>query len=132
MNLVSRLSVAGAVLVCFAASPVQAEEDQLAPGRMTFAMLAAGQVGLQGYDVYSTLTGMKAGHVENNPMLRGMAGRPGTFIAVKVGLTATTIYAAERMWRNDHKKAAIVLLAVSNGLMTAVAVRNASVLRQRR
>jgi hypothetical protein len=33
---------------------------------------------------------------------------------------------AERLWRDDHRVAAIVLMAASNGLMAVVVSRNAS------
>jgi len=36
--------------------------------------------------------------------------------------------AAEQMWRNHHRVAAIVMMAASNGIMAVVATHNASVL----
>jgi len=84
---------------------------------------------LQAYDVYSTLTGIKHGATESNPLMQDVVGSPAAFIALKAGVTSVSIYAAERMWRQNRKKTAIVMMVASNGLMAYVAAHNASVLR---
>lgn len=87
---------------------------------------------LQGYDTYSTLRAVKQGAVETNPMMAGIVGNPAAFIAVKSGVTVASIYAAERLWKSGHRAEAIAMIAVTNGLMTAVAVNNANVMRRMR
>lgn len=87
---------------------------------------------LQGYDAYSTLRALNQGAVEANPMMRGVVGNPAALFAVKGVATFGSIYAAERLWREHHRGAAIVLMAVTNGMIAVIAARNASVLRARR
>lgn len=87
---------------------------------------------LQGYDAYSTLKVLKQGGVEANPMMRGVSGNPAAFIAIKGAVTFASIYTAERLWRDDHRVAAIVLMAATTGTMAAIAAHNASVLRAQR
>ena len=87
---------------------------------------------LQGYDVYSTLRAMRRGAVEANPIMSGIVGNPAASLAVKSATTVATIYMAERLWREHHRGAAIVLMAVTTGMMATVAAHNASVLRAQR
>jgi hypothetical protein len=82
---------------------------------------------LQGFDAYSTTTGLSRGAQESNPMMRGVAGNSAAFWAVKAGSTAASIWFAERLWKNN-RVGAIVTMAVANGVMASVAARNASVL----
>ena len=83
---------------------------------------------LQGYDAYSTLTVLKHDGVEANPVMKGITGKPMAFIGLKAGITALSIVAAERMWKNHNRIGAIATMVVSNGLMTVVAANNAKVL----
>jgi hypothetical protein len=83
---------------------------------------------LNAFDAYSTVAALERGAVEANPVMRGVAGNPAALWAVKGGVTALSIYAAERLWRNNRRVAAIAVMAVTNGLMTAVAARNSTVL----
>ncbi len=87
---------------------------------------------LQGYDAYSTLTVLKHGGVEANPVMKGVTKNPAAFIGLKAGVTMMSIMAAERMWKNHNRVGAIATMIVSNGLMTAVAANNARVLSQLR
>jgi hypothetical protein len=83
---------------------------------------------LNAFDAYSTAAALERGAVEANPMMRGVAGNPAALWAVKGGVTALSIYASERLWRDNRRVAAIAVMAVTNGLMTAVAARNSTVL----
>jgi hypothetical protein len=96
------------------------------------ALLPALYVGsalLQGFDAYSTLSALRQGGVEANPLARGMTANPAAFIAVKSSVAFLSIYAAEKLWREHHRAGAIALMAISNGAMAAVALHNASALR---
>ncbi|MGE0704681.1 MAG: DUF5658 family protein [Vicinamibacterales bacterium] len=84
---------------------------------------------LQAYDVYSTLTGLKHGATEANPIMQNVVGNPAAFVALKAGVTGVSIYAAERLWKQNRKKTAVIVMIASNGLMGYVAAHNASVLR---
>jgi hypothetical protein len=85
---------------------------------------------LNAFDAYSTTKGVAGGAVEGNPMMRAVAGRPAALWAVKGGATAGAVYLAERLWKNDHKVGAVVVMLATNGMMATVAARNSSVMRQ--
>jgi hypothetical protein len=88
-------------------------------------------VGLQAYDGYTTLRGVKNGAQEANALVGGLAGEPAAFWAIKGGSTALSIYMAEKLWRNHRRTEAIVTMVVVNGVMAAIAARNTVVLRSR-
>ncbi len=98
-------------------------------GRSSLTALSVAAAALQGLDTYTTMSALKLGAVEANPMMRGAVRNPGVFIAVKASMTAATIFAAQKMWPTN-KVAAIAVLAVSNGVMATVVAHNMSVLRQ--
>ena len=52
--------------------------------------------------------------------------------AVKGGVAFASIYVAERLWRTHHRGEAIAVMAVSSGVMAAVAANNAAILRGQR
>jgi uncharacterized protein DUF5658 len=87
---------------------------------------------LNGFDAYTTSKGLSLGAAESNPMMRALAGNQATLWAVKGGVTAGSIFIAERLWQKHHKGRAIAVMLATNGLMAAVSVRNASILRQQR
>lgn len=90
--------------------------------------LYVGSASLQAFDAYSTLSVLEAGGREQNPLMKGVVKSPATFIAVKAGITAVSIVAAERLWKNNNRLGAVLLMAASNGMMAYVAAHNASVL----
>jgi hypothetical protein len=98
-------------------------------GRRVLTMLNVGVAGLQVYDVYSTSKVLKMGGVEANPLMKGVTRNPIAFVAMKTGIAAATIYGAERLWKQNHRTAAIALVAISNAMMGFVAVNNTAVLR---
>jgi uncharacterized protein DUF5658 len=113
------------------ASPINRAAQFKAPNRpMALPTLYAGSALLQGYDAYSTLSALKSGATEANPLMKGITKSPVAFIALKAGMTTAAILSAERMWKDDHRVKAVVEMLVSNGMMAAVAAHNASVLRQ--
>ncbi len=83
---------------------------------------------LQGYDAWSTLSALRAGGREANPMMQSVVGSPVAFTAVKVGTAAATFLASERLWKTHHRTAALAVMAVSNIGMSMVAVNNARAL----
>jgi len=90
--------------------------------------LYAGSAALQAFDAYSTLQALHLGAREANPLMQGVAVNPALLIGMKAAVTAASIVAAEQMWRQHHQLRAIALMAVSNGVMAAVAAHNASVI----
>jgi hypothetical protein len=99
---------------------------------MMLPALYAGYAALQVYDIYSTRQALKRGAIEANPLMQGTVGNAGAFVALKAGVAAGTILAAERLWRNDKKAAAIGVMVASTAVSAIVAGRNASTLRQLR
>jgi hypothetical protein len=87
--------------------------------------------GLQAYDGFATLRGVRDGATESNPLVGGLAKQPAAFWTVKALSTVTTIYFAEQLWRQNKRKQAIVTMVVANAVMGAVAARNMSVLKSR-
>jgi hypothetical protein len=85
---------------------------------------------LQGYDVYSTLTVLKHGGTEANPLMKEITRSPVVFIGLKAGVTMMSIIAAERMWKDDNRLGAVLMMVASNGFMAIVAVNNAAVLQR--
>jgi hypothetical protein len=97
---------------------------------MVLPALYATTVGLQAYDAYSTLTVLKSGGVEANPVMKGITKNPTAFVALKAGVAAMSIMASEKMWKDGNKVGAIVTMLASNGFMAYVAAHNTRVLNQ--
>jgi hypothetical protein len=110
----------------------QRDDAQDGAARTALLTLAAASASLQAYDVYSTLSAMRLGAVEANPTMHALARHPAALVAVKAGVATSSIVASTQLWKQHHRKAAIALLAITNGTMTAVALHNASVLRSMR
>ena len=128
-----RILVAAVMGLMLTASSVFAADDEgvKAPRRpMLLPSLYAGAARLQGYDVYSTLTALKSGATEANPLMKGITKSPAAFVVLKAGVTMASIMTAERMWKNNRRVAAVMLMVVSNGMLAAVAAHNASTLRR--
>ena len=85
---------------------------------------------LQGYDAYSTLSVLKHGGVEANPVMKGITKSPMAFIGLKAGMATLSIMSAERMWKRGNRVGAIATMVASNVFMGYVAANNARVLRQ--
>jgi Domain of unknown function (DUF5658) len=90
--------------------------------------LYATAVGLQVFDVYSTLSALHLGGVEQNPLMKGVVGSPAALVATKATVTVASIAAAERLWRNNRRMGAIGLMVASNVMLGIVASHNSSVL----
>jgi hypothetical protein len=97
---------------------------------MVLPALYVGSALLQGYDAYSTLTVLNNGGREANPVMKGITQYPAAFIGMKAVVTASSIMAAERMWKRHNRVGAIVTMAVSNGLMAYVAAHNSRILNR--
>jgi Domain of unknown function (DUF5658) len=87
--------------------------------------LYATLAGVHGLDVMLTTRGLGGGCEEANPLLRSIAGRLGPMVAAKTASTIGTVYLAERLWKQNHRRQAIAALVISNGIVAAVAMHNA-------
>src|SRR5262245_58066378 len=92
--------------------------------------LYAGSVFLQSYDAYSTLSALRNGGTEANPLMKGITKSPVAFIGLKAGVTMMSIMAAERMWKDNNRVRAVLTMVATNGFMAAVAAHNAAVLQR--
>ena len=109
-------------------APSRAVADAWAPrGQSTTAVpsktltaLQVSYVGLQGLDVWTTIAARNAGAREVNPL---MAGGHGASTAFKAAMGVGTMLATRSMAKKN-KKAAIVTMAVLNGVTAAVVANN--------
>ncbi|MFN7916488.1 MAG: DUF5658 family protein [Vicinamibacterales bacterium] len=90
--------------------------------------LYAASAALQGYDAYSTLTALKNGGVEANPLMKTVVKNPAAFVALKASVTATSIMASEKLWKSGNRIGAIGVMVASNVMMGMVAAHNSKVL----
>ena len=81
------------------------------------------------YDAVSTKQGLARGAVEANPGMSGVVGSSTSLWAAKAVTTAGAILISEHLWKTHHKAQAIAVMVISNGIMSAVAAHNASVIR---
>jgi hypothetical protein len=94
-----------------------------APSRALIVPLYATFAGLQALDAHSTLRAVKAGAVEQNPLMQWAAGSPGAMIAVKSAAAVGTIYLVEKGWKKNPVRT-VVLMAVLNAAYAGIAVNN--------
>jgi hypothetical protein len=112
-----------------AASPDFATRSTFKYGRPALLpALYATSAALQGYDAYSTISALKSGGVEANPVMKTVVKNPAAFVAMKAGVTTASIMAAERLWKTNHRMGAIGLMVASNAMMGMVAAHNSQVL----
>jgi hypothetical protein len=97
----------------------------------TLTALYATYGALQAYDVVSTRQALARGAREANPLMQGVVGNTGAFVAVKAGVAVATIAAAEKLWKTN-KPAAIGVMIAGNSVAAIVAARNARTLGQLR
>lgn len=101
-----------------------ADNGRPAPLGYIYASYAAFQVG----DVVTTSTGLQIGAQEKNPFVGGIASSPWKFSLIKLGATAATVYAVESLWRNGHRKGAIVAMLAATAISGVVLANNMRVL----
>ena len=102
---------------------LRSEPAPRAKPRGVLVPLYASFAALQALDAHSTMRALDAGARETNPLMRGIARTPAALIAVKAGLTATTIYLVERM-RVKSRRAAIVIMAALNSTYATIVAHN--------
>ena len=101
------------------------------PRPTVLAPMYVSLAGLQIYDGYSTTRGVQLGAKESNTLISAFADKPAAFWTMKAASTAVSIYAAECLWRNHRRVAAVAVMVASNVTMGVVAAHNASVLQSR-
>lgn len=88
-------------------------------------------VALQAWDVHTTSAALKTGAREANPLAAPFAGSSAKTITLKAASTASTVFFAERLWK-QNKVAAVVVMVAINGGTAAVAMNNARIARRGR
>jgi hypothetical protein len=78
---------------------------------------------LQALDAHSTLRGISSGQREANPVVNGLAGRPGAVVAIKAATAATTILVTEQIWKRNRLAAVATMVAV-NSAYAVIAAHN--------
>lgn len=86
---------------------------------------------LQGVDLWQTNRLIDRGVPEGNPVMAWGAGHPAGMFAIKAATTVSTVYFVERLWKRDHRVAAIVTMVAINAATTAVVAHNARQLDRR-
>lgn len=88
-------------------------------------VLYVGYGALQTVDLWQTASLVRGGAREVNPVMAGATGSTAAMIAVKAATTAGTFYFVERLWKNDHRLAAVLTMAAVTGVSAAVVAHNA-------
>lgn len=89
-------------------------------GKSLLNSLYATTVVMQVLDIHSTLQALNNGAVEGNPIMSGVAGRPGAFIATKAAVAAGSIWAANKMAKRNKVAAVMTLVAVNSAYAAIV------------
>jgi len=100
-----------------------------APRPVLLTTLYGAFVGLQALDVHSTMLAVRSGAgQEANPALRQI-GSPALF-AMKAGTTASIILACERLRKDHHPLAAVMLMIGANSAYAMITAHNYAVLQR--
>ena len=113
------------------ASNITWSDSKLSRRPALLPMLYVSYAALQAYDVYSTRQALARGAREANPLMQGVVGNTGAFVAMKAGVAVATIAAAEKLWKTN-KPAAIGVMIAGNSVAAIVAARNSRTLGQLR
>jgi Domain of unknown function (DUF5658) len=93
--------------------------------------LYASTVALQMLDVKSTYAVIARGGAEGNPVMAPVVANKSAFVALKVGLAASTILAARELAKHN-KVAAVVTMVALNSVYASVVAHNFSLANQMR
>lgn len=128
-----RSAILALAIVIGSVIPAYAEDVEHAPAPRGAVLpsLYVSLAALNAFDAYSTTRAVHGGlAVEANPLMRGAVNSSAAMWTIKGGVTAGAVLISERLWRNQHRAQAIAVMLVSNGLMSAIAVHNAGVLKR--
>jgi Domain of unknown function (DUF5658) len=111
-------------------TPIRVTTD--ASRRNVLKSLYGGLATLNGVDAYLTSRACANGSaIEKNPLMRDVIGNTAALWAVKGAATAGSIFFAERLWHQQHRKAAITAMLITNGLMAGTAAKNLTLAQSR-
>jgi hypothetical protein len=103
-----------------------------APRPVLLTALYGSFVGLQVLDIDSTMRAVRSGAgQEGNPALQSIVGSSGALVGVKAGTTASVILVCERLRKEHHPLAAVLLMIGVNSAYATISARNYSALQHR-
>ena len=109
--------------------PVPPVARRSGPSALLGSLYASTAV-MQALDMHSTLQAFRAGAVEANPLMSGIAKNRGAFIATKAAVAASTIFAARHIAKRN-KVAAVVTMVAINSAYAMIVRHNYNVARGR-
>ena len=86
--------------------------------------LYSGFVGLQVLDVHSTARAIRAGAVEKNAMMSGLAGRPAALVLMKAGMAGGMIYLVDAKVRKRSRGVAIATMIGADAAYALIVAHN--------
>lgn len=81
-------------------------------------------VALQALDLHSTRAALDRGYAEANPVMAPFVDNRGAALAFKAATTGLTIFAVERLWRRQHRTAAVITMIAANAGYAFVVSQN--------
>jgi Domain of unknown function (DUF5658) len=123
---------AGAVAICretasagFSSRDIDGWRAKVSSALVEGKPLYGSLIGLQALDLESTIRAIGSGAGrESNPMLQSVVGRPAALLAVKAGASGLIIFACERLRKEKHPAAAVVLMIGINSAYAIVVAHN--------
>ena len=94
--------------------PVNPFRPRRAGSSALLTSLYASTAVMQALDMHSTLQAFKAGAVEGNPLMAGIANNRGAFLATKAAVAASTIFAARKMAKRNKVAAVVTMVAINS------------------
>ncbi len=79
---------------------------------------------LQAFDLHSTHAALDRGYTEANPVIAPFVRNRGAALAFKAATTGATIFAVERLWRKQHRVAAVVTMVAANAAYALIVSHN--------
>jgi Domain of unknown function (DUF5658) len=116
----------GSFLRAEVARPVRPNGTPLTPA---LTSLYVSFVTLQVLDAHSTLSAVRHGAREMNPLVATFADRPAALVALKAGTAAGVLYMTERVRRRSRVGALLMMVAFNSAYATVVA-NNYSIARE--
>ncbi|HEX7084760.1 MAG TPA: DUF5658 family protein [Vicinamibacterales bacterium] len=107
------------------ARPEIREREHTSTGRPApLVPLYVSFVALQGLDLHSTHAALDRGHTEANPVMAPFVRNRGAALAFKAATTGATIFAVERLWKKNHRVAAVVTMVAANAAYALIVSHN--------
>ena len=115
------MAVIPPVLMTAEQLPSRFSEPLRRPGSSALmTSLYASTAVMQALDVHSTFSALGNGAREANPFMASASGNKATFIAIKAGVTLSTVLAARNMAKRNKVAAVLTLVAINSAYAMVV------------